>query len=109
MEKRAIILAAGRGTRMEGLTESIHKCLLEVDGKKLIERQIERFLSQDIEKIGSLMVMQGHDGITISSALLGVGKRIMTSQLGHKDTKKAIERLAKFPDYSLINGNYTIH
>ena len=37
---------------MEGLTESIHKCLLEVDGKKLIERQIECFLSQDIAKIG---------------------------------------------------------
>tara|TARA_X000000950_G_scaffold288893_1_gene408143 strand:+ start:6474 stop:7196 length:723 start_codon:yes stop_codon:yes gene_type:complete len=52
MEKRAIILAAGRGTRMEGLTEAIHKCLLEVDGKKLIERQIECFLSQDITKIG---------------------------------------------------------
>ena len=63
----------------------------------------------DVEKIVSLMIMQGYDGITISSALLGVGKRVMTSQLGHKDTKKAIERLAKFPDYSLINGNYTIH
>ena len=52
MEKRAIILAAGRGSRMEGLTEATHKCLLEVDGKKLIERQIECFLSQDITKIG---------------------------------------------------------
>ncbi len=51
MERRAIILAAGRGTRMEGLTGSIHKCLLEVDGKKLIERQIECLFSQGIEKI----------------------------------------------------------
>ena len=33
----------------------------------------------------------------------------MTASLGHKDTKKAIERLAKFPDQSLINGNYTLH
>lgn len=63
----------------------------------------------DVEKIVSLMVMQGYDGITISSALLGVGKRVMTASLGVMDTKKAIERLAKFPDYSLINGNYTIH
>ena len=63
----------------------------------------------DVEKIVSLMVMQGYDGITISSALLGVGKRVMTASLGAIDTKKAIERLAKFPDYSLINGNYTIH
>ena len=64
---------------------------------------------QDVEKIVSLMLMQGYDGITISSALLGVGKRVMTSQLGYIDTKKAIERLAKFPDHSLINGNYTLH
>lgn len=63
----------------------------------------------DVEKIVSLMIMQGYDGITISSALLGVGKRVMTASLGAMDTKKAIERLAKFPDYSLINGNYTIH
>lgn len=63
----------------------------------------------DVEKIVTLMIMQGYDGITISSALLGVGKRVMTASLGAIDTKKAIERLAKFPDYSLINGNYTIH
>ncbi|MDA1210223.1 MAG: hypothetical protein O3A41_04240 [Bacteroidetes bacterium] len=63
----------------------------------------------DVEKIVSLMIMQGYDSVTISSALLGVGKRVMTASLGAMDTKKAIERLAKFPDYSLINGNYTIH
>jgi hypothetical protein len=64
---------------------------------------------QDVEKIVSLMLMQGYDGITISSALLGVGKRVMTASLGYIDTKKAIERLAKFPDHSLINNNYTLH
>ena len=63
----------------------------------------------DVEKIVSLMIMQGYDSVTISSALLGVGKRVITASLGAIDTKKAIERLAKFPDYSLINGNYTIH
>jgi hypothetical protein len=84
------------------------KNLKNEDNQGVDEEAIEMVI-QDIEKIVSLMVMQGYDGITISSALLGVGKRVMTSQLGHKDTKKAIERLAKFPDYSLINGNYTIH
>ncbi len=84
------------------------KNLKNEDNQGVDEEAIEMVI-QDIEKIVSLMVMQGYDGITISSALLGVGKRVMTSQLGHRDTKKAIERLAKFPDYSLINGNYTIH
>tara|TARA_E500000318_G_scaffold48479_1_gene45625 strand:+ start:267 stop:554 length:288 start_codon:yes stop_codon:yes gene_type:complete len=72
------------------------------------EATIETVIS-DVEKIVSLMIMQGYDGITISSALLGVGKRVMTASLGAMDTKKAIERLAKFPDHSLINGNYTLH
>jgi hypothetical protein len=79
------------------------------ENSQAVDEEAIEMVIQDVEKIVSLMVMQGYDGITISSALLGVGKRVMTSQLGHKDTKKAIERLAKFPDYSLINGNYTIH
>lgn len=85
------------------------KMPLKNENNQAVDEEAIEIVIQDIEKIVSLMVMQGHDGITISSALLGVGKRIMTSQLGHRDTKKAIERLAKFPDYSLINGNYTIH
>ena len=79
------------------------------ENSQAVDEEIIEMVIQDVEKIVSLMVMQGYDGITISSALLGVGKRVMTSQLGHKDTKKAIERLAKFPDHSLINGNYTLH
>ena len=43
MEKRAIILAAGRGSRMEGLTEATHKCLLEVDEE--INREANRVFS----------------------------------------------------------------
>jgi hypothetical protein len=79
------------------------------ENNQAVDEELIEMVIQDVERIVSLMVMQGYDSITISSALLGVGKRVMTSQLGHRDTKKAIERLAKFPDYSLINGNYTIH
>ena len=79
------------------------------ENNQAVDEELIEMVIQDVERIVSLMVMQGYDSFTISSALLGVGKRVMTSQLGHRDTKKAIERLAKFPDYSLINGNYTIH
>ena len=79
-----------------------------VKSPEIDEATIEMVI-QDVEKIVSLMIMQGYDGVTISSALLGVGKRVMTASLGHIDTKKAIERLARFPDHSLINNNYTIH
>ena len=86
---------------------------MSVDGKIVkkphVDESVIESVVQDVEKIVTLMIMQGYDGVTVSSALLGVGKRIMTASLGHKDTKKAIERLAKFPDQSLINGNYTLH
>ncbi len=38
---RALILAAGRGSRMGDETEGRPKCLLEVDGRALIEHQLE--------------------------------------------------------------------
>jgi len=38
---KAIILAAGRGTRMGSLTEGLPKGMLSVEGKSLIERQLE--------------------------------------------------------------------
>ena len=86
---------------------------MSVDGKNVkkphVDESVIESVVQDVEKIVTLMIMQGYDGVTVSSALLGVGKRIMTASLGHQDTKKAIERLAKFPDQSLINGNYTLH
>ncbi len=48
---RAIILAAGRGSRMGNLTDEKPKCLLEVYGKPLIEHQIEALTKGGIEEI----------------------------------------------------------
>ena len=49
---RAIILAAGRGSRMKKVTNNIPKCLLEVKGKKLLELQIQALKKSGIRKIG---------------------------------------------------------
>ena len=38
---QALILAAGRGTRMGEKTSELPKCLLEVGGRALIEHQLE--------------------------------------------------------------------
>ena len=48
---RAIILAAGRGSRMEHLTRASPKCLLEFRGKALLDWQIGAIRSAGIEKI----------------------------------------------------------
>ena len=48
---RAILLAAGMGTRLRPLTENIPKSLIEINGEPLLERQI-RFLNEiGIEEI----------------------------------------------------------
>ena len=46
-----IILNAGSGTRLGELTKNLPKGLLDINGKSLIERQIENFSSKNIKKI----------------------------------------------------------
>jgi L-glutamine-phosphate cytidylyltransferase len=48
---RAIILAAGRGSRMEHLTDERPKCLVNFRGKPLIEWQLEAIRSAGIKEI----------------------------------------------------------
>lgn len=48
---KAIILAAGRGSRMQGLTEEVPKCFLKYKGKRLIEWQIEAITKASINEV----------------------------------------------------------
>ena len=52
MRARAIILAAGRGSRMETMTLDRPKCLLEVGGKLLLHWQLQAMHANDIYEIG---------------------------------------------------------
>lgn len=51
MSKNAIILAAGRGSRMGKSTERTHKCLTKLIGKTLLEWQIETLEAVNIYNI----------------------------------------------------------
>ena len=48
---RAIILAAGMGTRLRPLTNDIPKCLVKVLGEPMLERQIRFFKEKGIDDI----------------------------------------------------------
>ncbi len=48
---KAVILAAGRGTRMGSLTEDIPKPMLPLRGKPILEHQIERLEAVGIEQV----------------------------------------------------------
>ena len=49
---KAIILAAGRGSRMKHLTDERPKCLIEFNGKPLLEWQLEAIRKAGIDEIG---------------------------------------------------------
>lgn len=49
---RAVILAAGRGRRMGAFGDDRPKCLIELEGKPLIERQIAALRRGGVDEIG---------------------------------------------------------
>ena len=49
---RAVILAAGRGSRMRHVGDERPKCLVELAGRPLIERQVAALRGAGIEQIG---------------------------------------------------------
>lgn len=49
---KAIILAAGRGSRMKQMTDERPKCLVELRGKPLLEWQLEALRAAGISEIG---------------------------------------------------------
>lgn len=48
---KAVILAAGRGSRMKELTKEKPKCLVDLNGKTLLERQISSLRSAGIDEV----------------------------------------------------------
>jgi choline kinase len=49
---KAIILAAGRGSRMRHMTDDRPKCLVELQGRALLDRQIDALRAAGIQDIG---------------------------------------------------------
>lgn len=70
-----MILAAGRGERMRPLTDHVPKALLEVGGKPLVVRLIERLRACGVREI---VMNHAHLGAAIESAL-GDGARFGVS------------------------------
>ena len=63
---KAIILAAGRGSRMENLTEEKPKCLVELKGQTLLDMQINALqaagITEEGPRAGSSAPLRWRDG-----------------------------------------------
>ncbi len=56
----AIIVAAGMGRRLAPYTDDRPKCLVEVGGRTLLERQIEAYRAAGVEEIAVVRGYRGH-------------------------------------------------
>lgn len=61
----AVILAAGRGTRLEAITRNKPKCLVHVNGRSILDRQIDALLS--VDEIQKVIVVCGYRADQIKS------------------------------------------
>ncbi len=58
--QHAVILAAGRGSRLKNLTDKSPKPLLNINGKSLLERQIIWLKKQGVEFLTIVIGYEGH-------------------------------------------------
>ena len=86
---KAIILAAGQGTRLKKYTENLPKGMLTFDGKTIIERQIEMYRVCGIDKI---IVVRGfaadkisYEGITYYTNADYANTNMVESLMAAKD------------------------
>src|SRR5690349_12595201 len=57
--RKAVILAAGRGTRMGVLTDRLPKPMLPIGPKPLLEHILDRLRKADIERVGIVIGYRG--------------------------------------------------
>ena len=74
----AIILAAGRGTRMLPLSKKTPKAMIKIDGKSLIERGIKEIK----KKIENIYITVGHHSSLLSAHVISKGVNLIINTEG---------------------------
>ena len=110
MTMKAMILAAGRGERMRPLTDHCPKPLLDVGGKSLIARHVERLVAAGI---ADLVINHAHLGHMLEAALgdgsaLGARIRWSPEPPGALETAGGIRQAMQFlgdAPFLVVNGD----
>jgi choline kinase len=89
---KCVVLAAGASTRLRPLTDAIPKCLLDVNGKTLLERTVENVLAVGINEI---------------SIVVGYRSEMIREFVKRRFPQQRI-RLILNPNYAKTNNAYSL-
>ena len=92
---KAVILAAGQGTRIRSVHGECPKCLIDVDGETILDHQIDGLLQAGIEKIA---IVVGYEKEQII--------RHVHARIGRRPTPK-IEFIEN-PAFAITNNIYSL-
>lgn len=76
---KVIILAAGQGTRLRPLTDNCPKCMVEVNGKNIIERQLDTMYSCGIRE-EDIIVVAGYCSDVLKEQLKDKGIYVIVNK-----------------------------
>jgi len=105
LSRHAVILAAGRGTRLAGTSKGLPKCLIEVGGQTILHRQIHALSKHGVNEI---TVVVGYEAQHISNACLSA-KCVENPHFATTNTAKslllAVESISPMQDILWMNGD----
>ncbi|RLG55664.1 MAG: glucose-1-phosphate thymidylyltransferase, partial [Candidatus Hydrothermarchaeota archaeon] len=106
---KAVILAAGRGERLEPLTETMPKCMLPLAGKPILEHIIE-----EVKKVGidEITIIIGYKGEEIKNYFEDGGKLGVKINYAEQNerlgTAHALSMVYLDEDFLALNGDTII-
>lgn len=105
---RAIILAAGKGSRLKGVAGDLPKCLMDIGGRTLLERQVQALRSSGIDDI---YVVVGHGADAVRKTC-GAGVNYIENFCYNKTNSLFSLWMARehmFGGFVVMNGDVLFH
>ena len=76
---KVIILAAGQGTRLRPLTDDRPKCMVEVNGKSILERQLDTMYSCGVRE-EDIMIVSGYRNEVLTERFQNTGIHVIVNE-----------------------------
>jgi L-glutamine-phosphate cytidylyltransferase len=105
---RAIILAAGRGSRLGPRLEGLPKCLLPIGGLTLLERQLSAL---DLAGVSAITVVAGYEAGRVASACDGAADVLVNERFAETNSLYSLwlARPLLSDGFVVLNGDVLFH